>query len=161
MNSAVLLAGSNVGDRRVNLFTAQQLAEESGCRILRSSGIYETAPWGNTQQDPFLNQAWLAETPLEAPELMEALLTVERKMGRQRTTQWAPRLIDIDLLFFNHLILRSGTLEVPHPRLHLRRFALAPMAEIVPDWVHPVLHKTVAALLAETEDLLEVALYKP
>jgi len=156
MNISFLLIGGNDGDRKANLAKALGNVEESGCRILRRSSLYETAPWGKANQNDFLNQAVEIQTSLDAPSLMDELLKIEEKMGRKRLEKYGSRIIDIDILFFNDAIIDSPRLIIPHPEIQNRRFVLAPMEEIAPDLVHPVLRKSIRDLLAICPDKLEV-----
>jgi len=156
MNTAILLSGSNMGDRLQNLMTAKQLLPEAGCMLNRESSVYVTEPWGNKEQDPFLNQVWSIATQKDPHDLLISLLAIENTMGRRRNVKWEPRVIDIDILLFNDMVVQSEDLVIPHPHLHERKFALMPLAEIFPQWVHPVLHKTMISLLGEVDDPLTV-----
>ena len=156
MNISYLLIGGNEGDRAANLQQAVDHIEGSGCRILRTSSLYETAAWGKTDEAPFLNQALEIGTGLEAWPLMQVLLGIEQKMGRVRLERYGSRLIDIDILFFNDAIIDQPQLIIPHPQVQNRRFALAPMDEIAADYIHPVLGLSIAGLLAICPDPLEV-----
>lgn len=156
MNICFLLIGGNDGDRRGNLAKALENIEGSGGRILRRSSLYETAPWGKADQNDFLNQAVQVQTSLDAPSLMEELLKIEEKMGRRRLEKYGSRIIDLDILFFNDAIIDSPRLIVPHPEIQNRRFVLAPMEEIAPGYIHPVLHTSIRELLAICPDKLEV-----
>jgi 2-amino-4-hydroxy-6-hydroxymethyldihydropteridine diphosphokinase len=156
MNRAVLLLGTNVGERFINLGQALDEIKKSMGKISRQSSIYETAPWGNTHQEKFLNQVVMIETNLAVEDVMNSIFAIEKKMGRVRKEKWEPRIIDIDILFYNDEIISTAHLQVPHPSLHLRKFTLIPLAELMPDFVHPLISKTIAALLNEVTDRLEV-----
>ncbi len=159
MNKVVLLLGSNLGERMVNLEKAcHEIEQELGKVILRSS-VYETAPWGNLDQEPFLNEVVKIDSSLNAGQMMERILAIETKMGRVRTKKWEPRIIDIDVLFFNDEIISTENLVVPHPSLHFRKFTLLPLTEIMPGYIHPVLEKSISNLLEEVNDSLEVKKY--
>lgn len=158
---ALLLAGSNIGDRYANLVQARNHLHASGCILVKESSVYQTQAWGNTNQEDFLNVAWLVHSFPDPGRLLDNILSIERSMGRQRTGKWEPRLIDIDILLFGDLVMDSERLVVPHPRLPERRFALAPAVEIAPNWIHPVLKKSLAQLLAETTDPLTVSTWQP
>jgi 2-amino-4-hydroxy-6-hydroxymethyldihydropteridine diphosphokinase len=156
MHIAYLLVGGNQGNRAESLQQARAwIAKEAG-QIIRQSGIYETAAWGNTNQPAFLNQVLAVETALEAGQLMATLLQIEQKMGRVRQQRYGPRTIDIDILLFDNEIHDQPELTIPHPELGNRRFALIPLAEIAAQLVHPVSGKTIAHLLADCSDPLAV-----
>lgn len=172
--SAYIGLGSNIGDRRANLVEAIERIKELGFEIVRQSSIYETEPVGFTDQPWFLNQVIEAKLSVQpnaaqAASFLAELLDIEREMGRKRTIVHGPRLIDIDLLLFDDLIVQhsndtassSKTLGIvlPHPRMHLRRFVLEPFCEIAPDLVHPVLKKTCHEILASLNDQV-VRLFK-
>jgi 2-amino-4-hydroxy-6-hydroxymethyldihydropteridine diphosphokinase len=152
MNQAYLLTGGNEGDREINLSEAIKLIQMDTGEILRQSSLYETVAWGMKRQQDFLNQALLVETKLDAPAFLEILLRIEKKMGRVRLEKYGPRIIDIDIIFFNSDIIKADGLTIPHPHMHERRFVLEPMNEIAPAYLHPVFHKTVQTLLAECPD---------
>jgi len=159
-NKAYLLIGGNVGDRLFYLEQAVTLLQKNCGKVVTSSSIYETAPWGNTQQASFLNQALALHSGFSAFELMYHLLHIEEEMGRIRQEKNGPRIIDIDILLFNQEIHTANDLTIPHKELQNRRFVLAPLAEIAPSVTHPVLNKTIQQLLIECPDLLPVKKYK-
>ena len=155
MNHTYILTGGNQGDRLQQLATALEHIKTLGT-IQVVSGIYETAAWGKTDQPDFLNQVIHLETELGPEPLMDALLQIESKMGRQRTEKYDPRTIDLDILYFNDDIIDEPGLMIPHPRIQLRRFVLEPLYEIAPNLVHPVFGKTTYQLLLDCPDPLPV-----
>jgi 2-amino-4-hydroxy-6-hydroxymethyldihydropteridine diphosphokinase len=156
MNKAYLLTGGNEGDRYLYLQQARANIELICGQVLQVSSLYETAPWGKTDQADFLNQVLLVETILSPQSLLQAIFYIEEKGGRKRTVKNAPRTIDIDILFYNHLILQEPGLTIPHPRIAMRRFVLEPLNEIAPGFLHPVSGKTMQQLLLECSDELAV-----
>ena len=156
MSTAHLLIGGNLGDRKKNLLTAISLINEQCGPLTRSSSIYETEAWGKTDQPSFLNQALEISTSLNARQLMRKILKIEKEMGRIRKEKLGPRIIDIDILLYENEIHDLRFLKIPHPEMHNRRFVLVPLAEIDPTLQHPVLKKTIAELLEECPDNLEV-----
>jgi 2-amino-4-hydroxy-6-hydroxymethyldihydropteridine diphosphokinase len=156
MNTAYLLIGSNMGDRQKVLQKARRRIEDACGPVLQQSAIYQTAPWGLEAQNDFLNQVLRIETELDAHTLLREILAIEDGLGRQRSILYGPRIIDIDILFFNEDVIREKSLVVPHPQIQNRRFVLVPFSEIAPELVHPVLQKTIAQLLQECPDTLAV-----
>jgi len=130
--------GSNLGDRQVNLRSARERLAQAGLHILQSSCIYETPPWGKTDQEPFLNQVLRVAGHFEALEVLDLVLGIETDMGRKRLETWGPRLIDLDVLDWGGEELNHDRLKIPHPYMHERAFVLLPLAEIAPEYVHPV-----------------------
>lgn len=159
MNTAFLLTGGNEGNRMETLEKACGIIAATCGPVIRRSALYETAAWGKENQPAFLNQALLLRTHLSAYQLIEELLLIEKQMGRERKEKYGPRLIDIDILFFNNEVIDSSRLTVPHPEIQRRRFALVPLHEIAADYIHPVLHKTINELLARCTDPLTVKKY--
>jgi len=141
MNLAYLLIGGNLGDRIQNVDIARSLIEKEIGNITKTSSIYETASWGITDQPHFLNQVVLLETNCNVESTMQLILSIENKMGRVRTQKNASRIIDIDILFFNDDIVDKPHLSIPHPEIQNRKFALIPMHEIAPAYIHPVFKK--------------------
>ena len=156
MNKTYLLTGGNEGDRYLHMQQAKAKIELICGRIIRVSSLYETAPWGKTDQPDFLNQVLLVETPLLPGELLQSIFEIEKALGRKRSLRNAPRTIDIDILFYDTEVIESPGLTIPHPRISERRFVLEPLNEIASDYIHPVLHKSVRQLLLECKDELAV-----
>jgi 2-amino-4-hydroxy-6-hydroxymethyldihydropteridine diphosphokinase len=151
MQQPVSLAlGTNVGDRQHNLTTALNLLQ-THIQILNTSPVYETAPWGYLEQDNFLNQVIEAQTSQTPLELFQFVKKVEQKMGREKIIKDGPRLIDIDILFYADMIYSSDKLEIPHPRMRGRSFVLVPLADLAPNFIHPVYQMTIRELAAETD----------
>ena len=143
-----LSLGSNIGDREQHLRDAIARLQNRR-RLISGSSFYETEPVDFTDQAWFLNCAIALETTETPEQLMEAILQIERQMGRERVQNKGPRLIDIDILLFGDRVRESATLSIPHPAMHQRRFVLQALAEIAPEVQHPVLQKTILELLAE------------
>jgi 2-amino-4-hydroxy-6-hydroxymethyldihydropteridine diphosphokinase len=160
MNKVFLLIGGNMGDRLQNLHQAITLLSAACGPVIQQSAVYETAAWGKTDQAAFLNQALELTTELSAQELITTVLSVEEQMGRHRTERFGPRVIDIDIMFYNKDIINEPHLTVPHPQMQNRRFALIPLAELAPSFIHPVLKKTLEQLLLDCRDALPVIPYE-
>ena len=156
MNTAYLVTGSNMGERDKQLRLASKLLEERCGRIIDQSGFYETAPWGKQDQPAFINQAIVLETSLNARDLLTEILYIEHLMGRHREEKYGPRIIDIDIIFFNHHIINEAGLVVPHPEMTKRNFVLTPLSEVIPAYIHPVYYRTVSELLKDCTDDLAV-----
>lgn len=143
--------GSNLGDRREHLREALRELRALG-RLRAVSPLFETEPVGLREQPSFLNAAALLETGLGARDLLEELLAIEARRGRARREKDGPRTLDLDLLFYGSEVIGEAGLEVPHPRMHGRRFVLAPLAAVAPGWRHPVLRMTVEEMLSRLDD---------
>jgi len=145
-----------MGNSLQQLIKAKKDITQQIGKIIRQSGIYSTAAWGNTNQPDFLNQVIIAETTLTAEQTMQTILYIEKIMGRIRTKKNAPRIIDIDILFFNKEIIDTKELTVPHPQIQNRNFVLVPLNQLSPNFKHPVLNKTIHQLLRICPDQLTV-----
>jgi len=152
----ILLLGSNQGESQVLLKKARALLEEALGEIKIVSSIYRTKAWGKTNQPDFLNQVVVIPYTGHSVSALDLVLEIEHKLGRTRTVKWGERTMDIDILYYGNQICQTTRLTLPHPALHIRRFALVPMCEILPDFIHPVFNKTQVQLLNECPDHLEV-----
>ena len=150
IHTVFLALGTNVGDRIANLSTAQR-ALNAIVTIQKCSSIYETPPWGYSDQPTFLNQVVEGVTQESPWELLAFLKQVEFEMGRTQTIRNGPRVIDLDLLFYDDLVLESALLTIPHPRMEGRAFVWLPLADIAPDFIHPISGKTVKDIVKELD----------
>lgn len=162
MAIAYLCLGANSKNR---LTTVQQavslLSLAENIKLIRASALYETEPWGVKDQNWFLNMVVEIKTDLSAQDLLLKCLSIEKMLGRDRSREqrWGERPVDIDIIFYDNQIINTGILTVPHPRMHERAFVLVPLLELIPDFVHPVLKKSVSELYDELDDVEEVCLY--
>lgn len=156
MHKAFILLGSNMGKRITFLSKAKQLIIEEAGTITAQSSIYQTAAWGNTNQQAFLNQVIVINTKQEPDALMQTLLNIEQQLGRIRTQKFGPRTIDLDILFYDALVTKTKRVTIPHPAIQDRRFVLVPLAELSPRKIHPVYKQTVSSLLKNCSDNLAV-----
>ena len=150
------MLGSNLGDRASALRETSQHIEQRVGLISKASSIYQTEAWGKTDQADFLNQVLIVQSALSAKEVLSILQAIESELGRQRNVKWGERTIDIDILYIDNLVIDSPNLIVPHPEIQNRRFALIPLVELNPTFVHPILKKTNRALLDACSDALSV-----
>jgi 2-amino-4-hydroxy-6-hydroxymethyldihydropteridine diphosphokinase len=151
-------SGSNLGDRMAELALAAKLLSPD-IRVLKASKVYETPPWGYEDQPAFLNQALQVESELDPPSLLKYLKVIEKRMGRKATFRYGPRVIDLDILFYDSLIYSTDELQIPHPLAAERAFVLVPMHEIAPDFIHPALGKTISEL-SRAVDSSRIKVYK-
>lgn len=154
-NLVYLGLGTNLGNRMINLERARTLIQERMGAILLQSSVYQTEPWGLKDQPEFYNQVLLLETGLAPGAILDLILQIEKEMGRIRHLKWDRRLIDIDILFYNQEVIQLDRLTIPHPLMEKRNFVLAPLAEIAPGFLHPVLGKTIRELAQASADPLK------
>lgn len=147
-----LLLGSNLGDRLRNLICSIEKIRDQIGSIVNQSTVYETSAWGKTNQPHFFNQALQVETILTPIELLNQIQFIEKSLGRARSEKWDARIIDIDIIYFGDEVIETDTLIVPHPYLAQRRFALIPVTEMRPEFIHPILKKSNQQLLEECTD---------
>ncbi len=140
--------GSNIGDRKENCRKAIKLLKENGIAIKKQSSMYETEPWGVKDQPKFINMAIEVETDKKPEKLLRILKEIEKEIGRAESVKWGPRVIDLDILFYDDMILKTQDLKIPHPLMHERAFVLKPLGEIAPDKKHPVTGKTIKEMAA-------------
>jgi 2-amino-4-hydroxy-6-hydroxymethyldihydropteridine diphosphokinase len=152
-NQVYLLLGSNLGEREVVINKAIHLISEEIGMVVCKSSLYDTEPWGITDQPGFLNIALEVKTSLTAIEVLEQALRIEHELGRVRLERWGSRIIDIDIIFYNQDVIQvKDRLRVPHPELQNRKFVLEPLMEIAPDFMHPQLNQTVKELYISLAD---------
>jgi len=160
MKIVFLGIGTNMGTRESNLDHALEKIEEYVGPVIKSSAIYETEPWGFRAKGEFLNLVVKMETELNPHELLYKIQNIESLLGRiRKKKRYSSRIIDIDILLYDDLIIHEPDLKIPHPLLHERKFVLVPLCEIAPDMIHPVLKKSVSSLLEICEDTGVVSKY--
>jgi 2-amino-4-hydroxy-6-hydroxymethyldihydropteridine diphosphokinase len=158
-NLAYIGIGSNLGDKVKNCLEAiERIVKAEENELIGQSSLYQTEPWGNEDQDWFVNAVIKIKTSLNPEDLLKQLRTVEEQLKKRKEERWGPRNIDLDILFFNDEVIETPDLTIPHPSLHLRRFVLVPLHEICPDFIHPQLKLSVRELLKSTGDEKEVTI---
>ncbi len=162
MKQVILLLGTNLGDCLKNLNNTIVLLQEKNEKVIAVSSVYKTEPWGYKSENWFYNMVLKLETSLDVFSVFEKINGIEKFLGRTIKSEkgYSDRLMDIDILFYEDLIINRPELQVPHPRLHLRKFTLTPLVEICPDIIHPVLNKTIQKLFEECKDEGKVIFYE-
>lgn len=152
--------GSNIGDREGNISAAVERVDELVGNVTKKSSIYETEPWGFQADEQFLNMVLEVETELSPSDVLETIQKIETRLGRTRSdVRYSSRIIDIDILLYEDVVINQGNLQIPHPLMHERNFVLVPLDEIAPDLIHPVYAKTISELLHVCSDTGEVHAY--
>jgi 2-amino-4-hydroxy-6-hydroxymethyldihydropteridine diphosphokinase len=162
MKTAFLSLGSNLGDKIGYIQQAHKMLNFTDkIEVKNCSSFYETEPYGNKNQDWFVNVALEIKTSLSAEDLLHECLRIESQLGRQRdaVSKWLPRTIDIDIIFYSNSIITNKDLQIPHPEVHNRAFVLVPMLELNPDFVHPIIGKTILQMHSDLDDPEEIYLY--
>jgi 2-amino-4-hydroxy-6-hydroxymethyldihydropteridine diphosphokinase len=158
MNKAFLGIGTNLGNRKANLRKTIEMIGEHIGKLIHSSSVYETAPWGFEAENDFLNMVIMVETNHSPAELMKKIAIIESKLGRERSQdRYSSRVIDIDILLYNDFVIIENGLKIPHPLMHERKFVLVPFCELAPDIIHPVLGKSMKVLLEECRDRSKIS----
>lgn len=158
MHTVVLGLGGNEGDRLLLLNEAvNSLLEEM--KLVRASAIYETEAWGGESLSPYLNQVLVLQTKMDPEKILACIQQIEHRLGRKRGTKWGDRTMDIDILYFDEAVIQSEVLQIPHPQLSFRKFVLVPLAEVLPDYIHPLEKRSSKDLLKKCKDPLTVGLY--
>ncbi len=139
--------GSNLGNRQENCLRAIELLQKKGIIVTKCSSLYETEPWGVKDQPLFINMAIEIETGLKPKVLLKILKDVEKEVGRKESLKWGPRIIDLDILLIDNIVLNEDNLKIPHPLMHKREFVLRPLCEIAPDIKHPLLKLSIYELI--------------
>lgn len=156
MDLVFLLLGSNLGNRQLFLQQAIEKIIEEISPVIKSSALYETQSWGKTDEPDYLNQVITLLTDLSPQTILQKILSIELDLGRKRDGKWGARVIDIDILFYGTAIIHEPGLTIPHPHLHNRRFTMEPLAEIAPEFIHPVLNQSIINIKNMLEDCLVV-----
>lgn len=152
MSNCILHLGSNIGDRFNHMQKANRFIEKMIGPIVVKSDVYETAPWGNVNQGDFLNSAVIVHSAISPFEMLDRTQAIEIELGRESTTKWAPRIIDIDIILFDQLILQSSSLTTPHPYMARRNFVLIPISQIAPEWIDPISKLSLFQMQKQCED---------
>ncbi len=160
MNIAILLLGSNLGKRHKILQAALLEIEKQLGQIIQKSKCYESESWGIKTHPLFLNQVIKLKTSLLPEILLQKLLGIEKSLGRKRNEKWGPRTIDLDILYYNDMIIKTINLIIPHPQIQNRRFTLLPLCDLIPEYIHPVFKKNQRELLKTCSDSLGVWVFK-
>ena len=153
-----LLLGSNLGDKLTNLDTAKAAINTEIGKVEQFSSLYETEPWGKIPTETFINQMLKVSTRLSPQSVMVKIIAIEEAMGRKREKKWENRIIDIDIIFYGTEILNTKTLNIPHPQFEKRNFAILPMLELAPDFIHPNLNQSIEEIYLNSKDEGEVML---
>jgi len=158
MNTIILGLGGNLGNVESTFIKAKKIIEQKVGKITHQSFIYQTQAWGETNQNDFLNQAIVLESELNPFQVLDSCLDIEKKLGRDRINgvKWKERVIDIDILFFNDEIIDTPYLKIPHPYLSQRNFVLIPLLDIIPNYIHPKLKKSIKNIKKECKDNMQI-----
>ena len=160
MNTVYIQLGSNIGERESFIAKSMEQIEENVGEIIIASSVFETIPWGNENQNNFLNSVIKIKTPFDSFKVLKKSQEIENNLGRVRLRKWGERTIDIDILFYNNKIINTKELTIPHPLIQKRKFVLVPLSEIAPNYMHPILKKSISTLLSECKDNQKVLDYE-